>query len=187
MWEIKACGRSKVRKESNQKEKTEVRAGNISEPLAAFVSFLQSSCLFSGWWICFSSDETERNRMRKGVRRGERKSLSLPTYIKQPHSGCQSAADILHKFQSFLLRRAQSRVSRSRSRAPNLLWGLSFERWGGFKKNKSQSSLHTGVIQDIQKSLCTRESLYFIELVIGKSLTGWSIACLAGMGSKKWF
>lgn len=60
MWEIKACGRSKVRKESNQKEKTEVRAGNISEPLAAFISFLQSSCLFSGWWICFSSDETER-------------------------------------------------------------------------------------------------------------------------------
>lgn len=187
MWEIKACGRSKVRKESNQKEKTEVRAGNISEPLAAPVYSA------AGEFVLVQMKQRERresctsNRMRKGVRRGERKSLSLPTYIKQPHSGCQSAADILHKFQSFLLRRAQSRVSRSRSRAPDLLWGLSFERWGGFKKNKSQSSLHTGVIQDIQKSLCTRESLYFIELVIGKSLTGWSIACLAGMGSKKWF
>lgn len=94
------------------------------------------------------------NRMRKGVRRGERKSLSLPTYIKQPHSGCQSAADILHKFQSFSVEeRAKSRIKEpQQSTWPPLRSFI----WGGFKKNnKSQSSLHTG----IQKSLCSRESL----------------------------
>lgn len=40
-------------------------------------------------------------------------------------------------------------------------------------------------VSEIRLSLVQR--FYFIELVIGKSLTGWSIARLAGMGSKNDF
>lgn len=52
----------------------------------------------------------------------------LPTYIKRPHSGCQSAADILHKFRRFQERRAQTRLSRRCSRAPDLSARLSLGR-----------------------------------------------------------
>lgn len=67
---------------------------------------------------------------------GKKKEPSLPTYIKHLHGGCQSAADTLHKFQWFEERRAQTRLSRRCSRAPDLFSSLSFRA----ARNKSPGS-----------------------------------------------
>ena len=88
-----------------------------------------------------AADQIESEReWGGGKKKKKKKEPSLPTYIKHLHGGCQSAADTLHKFQWFEERRAQTRLSRRCSRAPDLFSSLSF----GAARNKSPGQLHRG-------------------------------------------
>lgn len=132
------------------------------------------------------------NRMRKGVRRGERKKPLAP-YLHQTTAqrvpiSCRYFTQI-----PIIFCWGERKVAYQGAAAEHLTSSEVFHLRDEVDLKKInpravciQVSSKTFKRVSVQEKVSSQR-FYFIELVIGKSLTGWSIACLTGMGSKKWF